>query len=172
MYPRHHNSSLKIEQIIIRPELMNIIRDRFLEKHLKPRHQRDFKYVVALAKAHCLLNFDNRKRNGRTLYTSKADIESAIEMYSEIEESNELGIPPEAYRVYLDIVKRQCKNATSYATLKYRYKERYGKSIDHYRLLQMIDAWVSAGLVEKDVRHPDELRVKCIREIEQIDENL
>lgn len=33
------------------------------------------------------------------------------------------------------------------------------------RLLQIIDALVAAGLIEKDVRHPDDLRIKCIRKI-------
>jgi len=159
------------QQIVLKPKLINVIRDRFLEKQLKPRHQRDFKYQVALAKAHCLLNYANRTKKGKTLYATMRDINAAIEMYSPIEASNERGLPPEAYRVYLDIIEGQCKNAVSYAVLKHRYQECYGRSIDHYRLLQIVDALVAAGLIEKDVRHPDDLRVKCIREIEQVEEN-
>jgi hypothetical protein len=159
---------MKINQIVIPPKLMNLIRDHFLEKTLQPRNQRDFKYVTALAKSHCLLNYNNRTKKGKTLYANKKDITSALEMYASIEESNEMGVPPEAYRFYIDVVKGQCRNPVSYSVLKQRYRIHYGRSIDHYRLLQIIDALVAAGLIEKDIRHPDDLRVKCIREIDQV----
>ena len=77
--------------------------NRFLREHehLKSRHQRDFQRVIALIKAHTLLNcFKREKKEGKpdTILASQADIDAGFKLYKEIEESNELGLSPYLYK--------------------------------------------------------------------------
>jgi hypothetical protein len=72
-------------------------------ERLKPRHTRDIERIISIAKAFALLNLWHRRREGDTLYVEQKDIDWAFELYEEIAESQELGIPPCVYQVYKEV---------------------------------------------------------------------
>jgi len=98
-----------VEEIIIKHEDKEYMLKRFYEEHpnLIPRYQRDFPRLIALAKAHALLNLFSRKRSedGHSITATREDIEVGYELYRQISEANELGLPPEVYNIYQKVLK-------------------------------------------------------------------
>jgi len=95
-----------IEEVIV-PDQEQIYR-RFLgsREHLAPRHQRDLPKILALIKAHALLNWAHRKHQGSsTIEADREDIEAGFWLYGLVAEANELGLSPQVYEMYRDIIK-------------------------------------------------------------------
>lgn len=92
----------KIKQIIIPEKLGVETRDRFIEKHKKliPRHQRDISRLLAMIKAHALLNFNHREKRGDCIIVTKEDIDAGFKIYAAISEANELGLSPEIHNIF------------------------------------------------------------------------
>lgn len=83
--------------------------DRFMKEHpyLQPRHQRDFPRIFSFIKAHALLNCFNRdKPEGKsdTIIATQADIDAGFALYKEIELSNELGLSPYIFKIFVDVI--------------------------------------------------------------------
>lgn len=76
---------------------------------LKPRDTRDFSRLLRLIKAHALLNAFTRVRiNESTILATEADIEGAWNLYEEVSEANELGLPPNHLKIFKEVVEPIC----------------------------------------------------------------
>ncbi|MCS7123531.1 MAG: hypothetical protein RMJ17_03095 [Candidatus Aenigmarchaeota archaeon] len=65
---------------------------------LKPRHQRDIERLISLIQALALLNLWYRKIVDGNLYANEEDVKVAFQLFDQIAESQELGIPPFIYK--------------------------------------------------------------------------
>lgn len=81
------------------------IEQEFLTRRtfLKPRHQRDVRRVMDLAKVFALLNLWHREREGAELIASAEDVAEAITLWRAIAPSQELGVPPYVLQVFEDV---------------------------------------------------------------------
>ncbi len=97
-----------IREVII-PEDGKGVYNRFINEHpyLQPRHQRDFPRIFSFIKAHTLLNCFNRdKPEGKqdTIIATQTDIDAGFALYKEIELSNELGLSPYIFKIFVDVI--------------------------------------------------------------------
>jgi hypothetical protein len=97
-----------IREVII-PDGGKSVYDRFINEHpyLQPRHQRDFPRIFSFIKAHTLLNCFNRdKPEGKqdTIIATPTDIDAGFALYKEIELSNELGLSPYIFKIFVDVI--------------------------------------------------------------------
>jgi hypothetical protein len=82
---------------------------KFRESHpwFEPRHQRDYSRLILLIKSSALLNFINRKRDPqepKIINATEKDIEEGFRLYECIRQSNEMGLPPELYEIFTEII--------------------------------------------------------------------
>jgi len=147
-----------IREVLI-PSEEDIYR-RFISQHpkLAPRHQRDFPRILALIKASALWNFAHRKRpegNDRTIIANKEDEEEAFKLYRVIAESNELGLAPEVYEVYTQVLKpllKEMQLVTRQQVLN-AYFRHYGRFLNEERLRrEVLPPLEAKGLI---VQEPD-----------------
>jgi len=135
---------------------------RELHPYLQPRHQRDYKRLIALIKAHALLNCWNRPQHPedyKTIIADEKDIEAGFSLYRKICQSNQLGLAPEIYEVWaqvieplLEEVKIDEQGITKRDIMKAYYKT-YHRTLSPHRLRTVILPQLdSAGLIitEKD----------------------
>jgi hypothetical protein len=140
------------------------VAERFVREfpRLKPRHTRDVERVISLAKGFALLNLWHRRREGDTLYVDRKDVDDAFELYREVAESQELGIPPHVYRVFKEVIEplHQEKNGgngdgnvrglTRQEIIR-KHFEVYGRPLPEWQLRQeLLPALESVGLVYQD----------------------
>ncbi len=92
----------RIKYVKIPEEKRSQIYIQFLEDHkyLIPRHQRDISRLLAIIKAHAMLNFMYRKREGDTIIVNDDDIEAGFRLYYAVSKANEIGLFPELFSVY------------------------------------------------------------------------
>jgi DNA-binding MarR family transcriptional regulator len=92
----------KIKYVKIPEEKRAQIYQQFLEDHnfLIPRHQRDISRLLAVIKAHALLNFMHRERVGDAIIVADEDVIAGFKLYYGISEANEMGLSPELFNVY------------------------------------------------------------------------
>ncbi len=126
-----------IDQVIIQDQ--DLVYERFMKshRHLAPRHQRDVSRIVSLIKAHALLNFWHRQRvREKTIQATNEDIEAGFSLYSEIAESNELGLSPQLYEIYTSVIKPLLdpERALRKDEVASAYLERYGRPLPWRRL--------------------------------------
>jgi hypothetical protein len=158
-----------VRNVIIR-DYVKIV-ERFYSKYpkLKPRHSRDIERLISIIQGLALLNLWHRERDGEgNIYASDGDIETGFQLYDEICESQELGIPPYIYNFFNDIIKplfieankhlleteKQKKEEeaqpigiTSKEILKKHY-EVYGRLLPEWQLRrEILPALEDAGLV-------------------------
>jgi len=132
-----------IHEVVIPDE--EAIYARFVKQHhrLAPRHQRDFPRILSLIKAHALLNFAHRDKpegNDRTILATEEDTEAAFQLYGRISESNELGLAPEIYELYTQILKPLLteQQLVTRQQLLNRYYQFYGRFLNEQRLRKEI----------------------------------
>jgi hypothetical protein len=92
---------------IVTEEGVILQRFRASHKHLQPRAARDLTRIFALSYGHALLNAFNRRRTDGDELTIEAedrDIDAAFSLYEPIMQSNELGLSPEAYSIFNDVI--------------------------------------------------------------------
>lgn len=147
-----------IRQILIDEKQMLKIVERFKAKHtvgkdtvLAPRHQRDFPRLVGFIKAIALLNLFNRKRDGDDIWANQSDIDAGQALYDKIAVSNELGLPPIMYEVYMEIIKPffDLGEGVHKEELRRQYYDRYKARIGGKRLDEMLDFLHDVGLTQK-----------------------
>jgi len=147
-----------IREVLVQDE--ETIYNQFTQKHprLAPRHQRDFPRILALIKAHALLNFAHREKpagNDRTIVATTEDEEAAFKLYGMIAESNELGLAPEVFEIYTQVLKpllRERQLATRQQFLN-AYYNHFGRFLNETRMRQEILPPLEAkGLI---IQEPD-----------------
>ncbi len=150
-----------IEQIIIAEDDREEIITTFKTEHpfLAPRLQRDFPRLIALIKGHALLNLFTREREGNRIWVNKTDVKAGKELYAEIAESNELGLPPVIYGVWMEIIKVSFDKGEGIRTaaVAANYYRLYRERIGGKRLDSMIDILIEVGLVVR-ITDPDDKR--------------
>jgi len=154
-----------IHEVVIPNE--EAIYQRFIKQHrrLAPRHQRDFPRILSLIKAHALLNFAHRARlegNDRAIIATEEDQEAAFNLYSRIAESNELGLAPEIYELFTQVLKpllREQQLVTRQQLLN-RYYQHYGRFLNEQRLRKEILPPLEAkGLILQEPDPSDKRRM-------------
>jgi hypothetical protein len=147
--------NVNVEKIFAPNEIMENLKNWMLEKaKLKPKIMRDFPRVISIAEGYAMLNFPMRKRSedGKVLYVSEADAEVAKKLYSLILESNELGLTPECYELFLNVVTPLCNNEVG-ATLSEIHHKYFGwkrRACSESRLKGMLKNLETGGLITCD----------------------
>jgi hypothetical protein len=99
----------EVREVVI-PDEGKPVYDRFMNEHpyLMPRHQRDFPRIFSFIKAHALLNCFNREKNEEEkpdiIIANQTDIDAGFALYKEIELSNELGLSPYIFKIFVDVI--------------------------------------------------------------------
>ena len=154
-----------VQEVVIHDEMG--IYQRFLSQHprLAPRHQRDFPRILALIKGHALLNFAHRGKpegNDRAIIATKEDEEAAFKLYGMIGESNELGLAPEVFEIYINVLKpllKQQQLVTRQQILNAYYKH-FGRFLNEQRLRREILPPLEAkGLITQEPDPTDRRRI-------------
>ena len=143
--------------------------DHFLSKHayLSPRAQRDWPRLLLLIKGFALLNCFNREKAGEaTIIANQTDIEAGIALYERVATANELGLSPETYRIYDEVIKPVAetrKSGVSRKEIQHRYFQVYHKPLPDDRLRrQILPVLESAGLVGQDPDPSDRRRMLVV----------
>jgi hypothetical protein len=146
----------RIKYIKIPEDKRSQIYKQFLEDHkfLIPRHQRDITRLLAMIKAHALLNFMNRKREGDTIIVNDDDVAEGFKLYYGVAEANELGLPPEIYRIFIQLKPflEGRENGMNRKEFQQWYYNTYHKVIGRDRASDILKILDGAGLV---VEQPD-----------------
>jgi hypothetical protein len=150
----------RISYVIIRnyDEVAQRFLDTFGGDKLKPRYTRDIGGLISLIQANALLNLFWRERDSNgNIYANQEDIKVGFEMYAEIADSQELGLPPYVYQVFHEVFKplfSQYENEKDFLTCKEiekRYYEVYGKTLSESKLRrEIIPCLESAGLISSE----------------------
>lgn len=154
------------------------IKKRFLgsNKMLKPRHQRDIKWLMSLIKSFALLNLWWRDRNGSTITANDEDIEEAFRIWREIATSQELNLPPYIYSLYQEVILKawRDRNASrnedfaeitgalglSRQEILQKHYEVYGRMLDTNQLRQQILPMLeTAGLIIQEADPNDKRKI-------------
>ena len=151
----------RIKQIIIPEEYRSLIYQQFLEDHrfLVPRHQRDISRLLALIKAHALLNFMHRKRVNDSIIVEREDVEAGFRLYYAISEANELGLSPEIYTIYQKIKPYITTQGITRNDFQSIYQKEFHKQLGSKRSLEILSILTSCGLLIEDL-DPEDKRKK------------
>ena len=78
------------------------IKERFYKAFpkLRQRHARDFTHLQQLIKVIALLNLWHRKQSDGSIVANQSDIDQAFELWEQLAQSQNLGIPPTAIHFY------------------------------------------------------------------------
>jgi hypothetical protein len=153
-----------IQHIVIPEAQREQIACRFFEKrtHLIPRHQRDVGRLLALIKAHALLNLWHREeRLPDTIMANTEDVEEGFKLYEEISTANELGLPPEVYNIYEKLTPEIGEIGVTRQEFQRLYYERFRHTIGKKRLREVLSILTTVGLLVEDV-DPNDRRQKRV----------
>src|SRR5207249_4943511 len=119
---------------------------------LSPRAMRDWPRLLYLIKGFALYNCFTRKRTGDASYSNKADREAAVDIYRKVGKSNELGLAPEIYNIYTDIIlPLSSSGGVDRKTIQAAYFMHHGRTLSPQRLRQQIlPALEAAGLIGEE----------------------
>lgn len=159
-------TTARIQHIFIPEELKLRLFENFSEDHkfLAPRHTRDLKRVVALIKGHALLNYPHRKtidtKIGRCIEANENDVLEGYKLYNYIKESNEIGLTPETYEVWTQIIQPKLE-ATGFLKreMSIWYFQTYHRNLGKKRLDGMLNELIASGLIHEDT-DPEDRRKK------------
>ena len=180
-HAQRHLLKIRVERIaamnILDVEIPGVgkVCDAFLErhKHLAPRQQRDYPRLLALVKAHAILNAFTRERNGNpcTITATQTDIDAALKLYDSIAASNEIGLSPQLYEIYTEVIApllKQVKLATRQQIAK-AYYQKYGRLLSEQRLRkEILPALESIGLTAEESDPTDKRRMLVSLAVEDI----
>jgi hypothetical protein len=151
-----------IENILITEDDRRYIAERFLKERptLMPRHQRDVSRLLSLIKAHALLNLFSRQRtpDQHSIIATTEDIEEGFNLYQNISEANELGIPPEVHEIYLRIF-RDMEEGLTRKDLASKYYAEFHKPLSSKRQDEILRLLNSVGLIREDPDPSDRRRL-------------
>lgn len=130
-------------------------RYRAKRPHLSPRTQRDWPRLLYLVKAHALLNcFQRVKIDDHTIMAEDRDVEAAFGLYEQVATPNELGLSPETYRIYQEVIVPLANDGEgcSRKEISKEYFDRYHRPLSDDRLRrQILPTLESAGLISQEV---------------------
>lgn len=155
--------NFEIRDILISKEDAKYLEDKFFENtpHLQPRHQRDVKRLVDVAKSIALLNLWFRNPIDKTITVNREDIDKAIKLYLPISATQSLGISPYLYDFYQEIIrelfwqKNNHNTQSLYENLSYQeilnfhFKVKDRKLDYSYLRQQILPELEACGLIEK-----------------------
>jgi hypothetical protein len=145
----------RITDIVISNWREILERYRSKRPHLSPRTQRDWPRLLYLVKACALLNCFQRVRlNDSTIMADERDVESAFTLYEQIATPNELGLSPETYRIFQEIIVPLTEDGDgcSRKQISKEYFDRYHRPLSDDRLRrQILPTLESAGLISQEV---------------------
>lgn len=145
-----HIAAQGVKKIFIPEGLITNLEAWFIESvnaYARPKAQRDYPRLIALAKAWALLNISTRKYEDETLWCNETDIEVAKQIYEPIIKCNELGLTPEEFGIWNMIEPKIATGLTmedfheTFAIIKKR-------SISDSRLRGIIRNFQRAGLLK------------------------
>lgn len=150
------------------PQSQKIL-ERFLKDRpdITPRSQRDFPRLLSLIKGNALLNcFKRDKSNRETIIANESDIETGFAIYDALSLPNELGISPETYQIYQEVILLLCNvtDGVSRKDILKQYRQIYHRCLADDRLRrQILPALESAGLITQEPNAGDkrQLLVYC-----------
>jgi hypothetical protein len=131
---------------------------------LIPRHQRDVTRLLAIIKAHALLNFINREQQGDAIVVNYDDVAEGFKLYYAIAQANELGLPPEIFRIYqhLKSYLEDKENGINRKEFQQWYYQTYRKIIGNKAATEILKNLDSVGLL---IEQPDPLDKRFMRYI-------
>jgi len=121
----------------------------FKEHFLKPRHIRDLSRLMSLIKAHALLNYPNREREGETIKANLTDVEAAFKLYMGISAANDLGLCPWLFEIYRLIASNAPEGATI-TDFQALYFERYHQTFGYKKAYSILKTLLAAGLLAEE----------------------
>ena len=155
-----------IKHVKIPEEKRSQIYQQFLEDHkfLIPRHQRDISRLLAIIKAHALLNFMHHERVGDAIIVNDEDVAAGFRLYYGIAEANELGLPPEIFRIFqhLKPYLEDKENGINRREFQQWYYKTYHKIIGNKAATEILKSLDSVGLL---IEQPDPLDKRFMRYI-------
>jgi len=137
------------------------ILERFLQDHpyLKPRDMRDLPRIIALIKAHGLLNCFHRERlDHNRIKANEEDVEAGFQLYLQVSQANERGLSPYIFEIYEKVIKPLIEDNNSGVDRKQvsqEYFKVFHKPISHTTLREeILPTLENAGLISQE---PDPL---------------
>jgi len=149
-------------QDVVLPDQERIY-ERFLGSHsrLAPRHQRDLPRILALIKAHAMLNCWHREHpRPDAILANHDDIEAGFWLYSLVAKPNELGLSPQVYEIYESVIKPLLAQdgMVDRQTILAGYYQQYGRFLSEEKLRrEILPALEASGLVMQ-AADPDDKR--------------
>ena len=156
----------KIDQVIV--EDQEAVYERFLasHRHLAPRHQRDISRIMALIKAHAMLNLWQREKPyPGAIVANQEDLDAGFSLYQLIATANELGLAPELYHIWEQVIRplvEKNESGVPNRTIMAEYHRMYGRFLADRKLRrEILPALESCGLIllESD---PSDRRQKLV----------
>lgn len=140
--------------------------ERFIKTHRysAPRQLRDLPRLISLIKFHALLNVFNRERiDEETILAKEEDIEAGFRLYSMTAESNELGLSPEIYRIFKEVIQPICKDiGVTRREILIQYHRVYHRPLNPRRLRdEILPALEAAGLIRQE-SNPNDQRERLV----------
>jgi hypothetical protein len=145
----------KVRQVIV-PDDGKSLYEKFKESHpyLLARHQRDFPRIICLIKAHALLNVFNREKAGdEAILATQADIDAGLNLYGNIESSNELGLSPYTYRIYEKAIKPilEPNVPLTRKDIRQQFFKAFRRTLGEKQESSILSQLEAAGLILQDV---------------------
>jgi hypothetical protein len=154
----------KIGNIVIPEEYREFIYRKFEEDHkfLAPRHQRDIGRLLALIKAHALLNFMHRKRVDNSIVIEQEDVEAGFYLYYGISEANEMGLSPEIYDIYQKTKSYIPEEGITINDFQKAYFKEYHKPLGLKRSSEILNILATCGLLLEDSDKEDKRKKRYL----------
>jgi hypothetical protein len=139
----------RIKYVKIPEEKRSQIYQQFLEDHnfLIPRHQRDISRLLAIIKAHALLNFMHRERVGDSIIVNDEDVEAGFRLYYGVAEANEMGLSPELFNVYSKLKPHFNSDGLNLIEFQAAYYKEFHKPIGYDTARKTLKTLCSVGLL-------------------------
>jgi Zn ribbon nucleic-acid-binding protein len=150
-----------VKNIIIPEELRNKIAKKFFKKHnsMIPRLQRDISRLLAMIKAHALLNcFQREQPIEHTILANETDMKEGFRLYEEFSAANELGLPPEVYNVFELLKDKIPENGVTKREFSAIYYETFHRTVGKKRLDQILNLLLAVGLLSEEQDPSDKRR--------------
>ena len=142
----------QIKNIVFPEGFKQKILDRFLNEHenLIPRYQRDVGRLIAMIKAHALLNLWSRERKDENIIATETDVDEGFKIYEEVAKSNEIGLPPEVYNIFIEIAPKIPDEGITRRDFSRIYYESFHRVLGKKRLEEVLNLIFSVGLITEE----------------------
>ncbi len=152
-----------VKNIIIPEDLRTKIAENFFKKHnsLIPRHQRDISRLMAMIKAHALLNaFQREQPLEYTILANETDMNEGFRLYEEFSAANELGLPPEVFNIFEKIKTQIPEKGITKREFAKKYYNTFHRTVGKKRLEQILNLLLAVGLITEEDDPEDKRRKK------------